>query len=372
MADRLRIGALILALVLGAAFAIIEGPALLVDYAGDSLGGADRANAINSARQSILFVLGGLIAVFGIWLTWGRDRVNRERAQDERDGNRVARLTDAIKLLSDPSIDIRLYAVYALERSAVDSRRDAPTVLEVLASFIRQRSFFNPVDPPNYEPDPNKPIIEVDADVLAAAAAIAKISRLPSAGSTLQPLNLRNVDLRKARFDGARLPQADFASSNLSGASFEGANLARANFYRAWLSDTCFDDAVMTRVDLIEPESARASFRRAKLYRAQVVDQVLTHADFSGADLSGANLSADLRGANFRGATFYKTTLVYAVDGADFTDTFFRPPNSIHAGARASVDVKGIDLASIPQVEQFDVADVPDDVASPDGVGARP
>ena len=50
------------------------------------------------------------------------------------------RYTKAIEQLGSGKLDIRLGGIYAPERIAHDSPRDHPTVLEVLAAFIREHS----------------------------------------------------------------------------------------------------------------------------------------------------------------------------------------------------------------------------------------
>jgi hypothetical protein len=55
-------------------------------------------------------------------------------------GQVTDRYTKAIEQLGSVNLDVRIGAVYALERVAHDSPRDHPTVIEVLAAFIRERS----------------------------------------------------------------------------------------------------------------------------------------------------------------------------------------------------------------------------------------
>jgi len=50
------------------------------------------------------------------------------------------RYTKAIEQLGSDKRDVRIGGIYALERVARDSPRDHPTVIEVLAAFIREHS----------------------------------------------------------------------------------------------------------------------------------------------------------------------------------------------------------------------------------------
>ena len=58
-----------------------------------------------------------------------------------RQGQVTDRYTKAIEQLgSDKGLDVRIGGIYALERIARDSPRDHPTIMEVLAAFIRDHS----------------------------------------------------------------------------------------------------------------------------------------------------------------------------------------------------------------------------------------
>ena len=50
------------------------------------------------------------------------------------------RYTKAIEQLGSDKLDVRIGGIFALERIARDSARDHPTVMEVLAAFIREHS----------------------------------------------------------------------------------------------------------------------------------------------------------------------------------------------------------------------------------------
>jgi hypothetical protein len=50
------------------------------------------------------------------------------------------RYTKAIEQLGHEKLDVRIGGIYALERIARDSPRDHPTVMAVLAAFIREHS----------------------------------------------------------------------------------------------------------------------------------------------------------------------------------------------------------------------------------------
>ena len=57
-----------------------------------------------------------------------------------RQGQVTDRYTRAIEQLGSDKLDVRIGGIYALERVAGDSVRDHPTVMEVLAAFVREHS----------------------------------------------------------------------------------------------------------------------------------------------------------------------------------------------------------------------------------------
>jgi hypothetical protein len=56
------------------------------------------------------------------------------------EGQLADRYSKAVEQLSSDKLDVRVGGIYALERIARDSHRDHPTIMEVLAAFIREHS----------------------------------------------------------------------------------------------------------------------------------------------------------------------------------------------------------------------------------------
>ena len=102
--------------------------------------------------------------------------MNLEREPARRLGHITERYTKAIEQLGSKGLDVRLGGIYALERIAVDSARDHPTVVEVLSAFVREHS--NPARrprrraaAPSYSPRPA-------ADVQAAVTVLVSRKRV--------------------------------------------------------------------------------------------------------------------------------------------------------------------------------------------------
>jgi hypothetical protein len=87
-----------------------------------------------------------LLAAIGA-LVFNGISANATRQQTElaRQAEITDRYSKAVAQLGDQSIDVRLGAIYALERITHDSPSDQPTITEVLAAFIRDGTSKRPV-----------------------------------------------------------------------------------------------------------------------------------------------------------------------------------------------------------------------------------
>lgn len=123
-----------------------------------------------------------------------------------RQGQVTDRYTKAIAQIGDEKREVRVGGIYALERIARDSQRDHPTVMEVLAAFVRE---YSPRKAPPSKPGrwpgrwpgkPQQPRQPVPADVQAALTVLARrfVTR------DKQPIDLTGADLTGARWPGPR------------------------------------------------------------------------------------------------------------------------------------------------------------------------
>jgi hypothetical protein len=66
--------------------------------------------------------------------------LSRRTLHRAEQGQVTERYTKAIEQLGSDKFDVRIGGIYALERVERDSARDQPTVMEVLAAFVREHS----------------------------------------------------------------------------------------------------------------------------------------------------------------------------------------------------------------------------------------
>ena len=114
--------------------------------------------ARDAARGRLLTLAAGLFAVGALVYTARNFALSRE-------GHVTDRYTKAIEQLGSDKLDVRIGGIYALERVARDSARDHPTVMEVLAAFIREHSH-EQWSAPGPATRPTRPDVQAAATVI--------------------------------------------------------------------------------------------------------------------------------------------------------------------------------------------------------------
>ena len=146
-----------------------------------------------------------------------------------RESQVTDRYTKAIEQLGSEKRNVRIGGLYALERIARDSARDHPTVMEVLAAFIREHRHDR--ERPQ-EPGADVPKRNMDPDVQAALSIIGRRNR----ARDIRPIDLTGADLSGADLAHADLSGADLTRADLTDATC-AAKLTRANLSGADLTD---------------------------------------------------------------------------------------------------------------------------------------
>jgi uncharacterized protein YjbI with pentapeptide repeats len=280
-------GALGVAAVVLVLVAVLFLPRLLLDWdlAGAPVG--DRAKAVNDIRTGLLQAVGGLVVVAGAVLTWRQVQVNRA-------GQVTDAFATAITHLGDPSLDVRLGGIYALERISRTSKADRQAIEEVLCLFVKNRATTE-----NREIDVNVALLVLGRRRPAGGALA--LDRVLLHDVRLQFANLAEVDLHFANLDGAHLFGANLTNADLSGVTFRETVLVDATLHQADLRDAVLTGAYASNADLRATDLSKADLRHAHLDHSR-----LNQADLRGANLTGADLAhADLTGAVVDDATVW-------------------------------------------------------------------
>jgi len=231
-----------------------------------------RAPARPTARWPWLLMLGASLPAAAA-LGWA---AAARRGRQDRPGHpaRPSR-PEALALLGARQPEVRVGAIYALERAAARSGDDHPVVMSVLAAFVREHS--HPAQP----------------DVQAALTVIGR----RASDRDREPIDLTGADLARLRLPGAvlagaRLARARFRAADLHGAALGGADLTGADLALADL----------TGADLAGADLTAADLTGARLAGAYLVGATLTRATLAGADLTGALfLHSDAQAAGWTG-----------------------------------------------------------------------
>ncbi|MEM6634775.1 MAG: pentapeptide repeat-containing protein [Pseudomonadota bacterium] len=296
-------------------------------------------------------------AVAGLGAEKSVKRQRRNRAgklQYEEDAKGALNFKNPLmEELTVPNIEVRIGALYALERIAQDSLRDHVQIMEILCAYIRENSpastaidsphriaerlaegdengpglsdeeifqhdDYRAANPWNWKPGeltpkrlytdwvPTLPTLRTDIQIALeiigrrSSAQIEEEQRLRGRFNASYTLDLRATNLQAADIRGLNLHNALLDLSRLDGAHLESSGLSGAS-----LRSTILDGVRAIAVDLADSNLARASLVGSRLYEA-----TLARANFGSANLVGAMLvDANAAGAGFARANLRNATL---------------------------------------------------------------
>ena len=259
--------------------------------------------------------------------------------------------------LTRPNLEVRIGAIYALERISQDSLRDHVQIMEILTAYIRQNAPADQAedfrDPETGEMMPNSELLPDDADEAARkehrARLLARLHKAWKWARTLDPrldiqaairvvarrdpdrialekadrrygddgyrLDLRKTDLQAVDVSGLDLSRALLAGARLEGADLSGARLEGADLGEARLEGADIRGTRLEGANLHRARMEGADLREARLERADLREARIEDAHLGGARMEGANLrearleEAYLREARMEGANLSLTRL---------------------------------------------------------------
>ncbi len=168
--------------------------------------------------------------------------------------------------MGNNSLDVRLGAIYALERIARDSRRDHGPIMEILTAYVRERA---PRDPSTEDQQPTANNQRPAIDIQAVLTVIGR--RKADYDPPGQELDLCNTDLRGVNLTDANLQGANFNDADLQRAFLRRANLQGARFINAKLQGANFDDADLQRAFLFLADLTWVELSKAKGLTSQEI-----------------------------------------------------------------------------------------------------
>ena len=292
-----------------------------VIFKGAAITGKVTQGDIISATATVLggFTIGGVAVMQYRKHKWGeyqadyQARFAEQQAKLDEDTRTGERLSKAIEHLGHKNENIRISAIYELERLAEDSHRDWERIAKILTRFIS--SIVEGLEDKEKMPRDAR----TAADVLQALARkmIEEKAEKASEKNVLCPppcvfeateiLSTFSVQISEVDFDGHGWRPAEYHNEyldwsmikanwlDMTGISLKGANLRFANMQGAHLIE-----AILQGVNLWD-----AILESALINRACLKDAILHNANLKDANLCWANLSdVDLRMANLQGVDF--------------------------------------------------------------------
>lgn len=268
------------------------------------------------------------------------------------------RFTQAINHLGSEQIEVRLGALYALERIAKESPQEHWTIMEILCAYVRERSPVEKLQSAESQPEPDVALAEAEAwslqpvttDVQTALTVIGRRAIAhdpPDAVLDFNHTKLVRANLSQGQFSNANFTGTLLRGANLTGACFRNAVFLAANLVQANLKEAIFSGALLSGAHLSEAVLTAASFDHASLFEVD-----LKKADLQNTDLSGATLSfAKGYKANFQAANLAEAML----NDIDLTDTNLRGASLRGADLRDAVFV----LANLSEAD-FEQANLRD------------
>ena len=206
-----------------------------------------------------------------------------------------------------PNIEVRLGAIYALERLSQKNDDYYQAIIDILVSYVRHNA---PIPLEDTRSPTDKTRIDMQTAMTVLGRREVKTSEpqlnlvqvyLPKVNlnhAYLQGANLNGADLRGADLQGAYLNGADLKSAYLNGANLQRTDLNNADLQRAYLNGANLQNVYLSGADLQYAHLIGAILQRAMLYDSNLQCTYLNGADLQGAFLKGTDLrDTDLAGA---------------------------------------------------------------------------
>ncbi|WP_170925236.1 pentapeptide repeat-containing protein [Roseovarius gaetbuli] len=154
-----------------------------------------------------------------------------------------------------PNLEVRIGAIYALERIAQDSDRDHIQIMEILCAYIRENARTNDLTPTEspFENSALRVDLQTAIDVIGRrsndkkALEIAQRHRLDLRGTDLSFANFAKGDFSAAILAGCKLEACTFRDTDLSGAILHNSVLNFSDFFRCNLTGAKLDGVVINR-----------------------------------------------------------------------------------------------------------------------------
>jgi len=177
-------------------------------------------------------------------------------------------------------------------------------------------------------------------------------------------LIMDSFDFSGSNFTRADLSASDLRNSNLREAKFIKTNLVRASLSGSDAENANFEGVIASRTDFSKGNYKNASFLKAEISRSNFSNSNLENANMSKADLSRVNFfNANLKGVNLAFTNISRTNLIEVSIDENF---------SLKGSYMFLTRIEGLDLSSLNTLKQWqiDMACGNDTTILPKGISA--
>jgi hypothetical protein len=252
---------------------------------------------VSNVVRNLVFLGGGGLAAYGIWLARQRTRAaslqaetaaKRLEVQTREDIERrvTEAFTRAIDQLGSERLEVRLGGIYALERISQESEEFHWPIMETLTAYVRENAPWPPREDNSQTLPRDSRLIKSEDRAEAATSEYADGKRIGTATDIAAILTVlgRRSEKERAK-DTIEQRHLDLSGTDLRWAALSGAELPAVNFHHAML-----DSAHLNGTNLEHAELSYAGLKEADLARANLQAATLFCANLRGANLSEANL----------------------------------------------------------------------------------
>jgi uncharacterized protein YjbI with pentapeptide repeats len=274
----------------------------------------DLITSQNTLNNSVFQIASSLLLLSTAYIAW-RNLVVSEKKQI------VESFAKAVEQLGNEELQSRVGGIFVLEEIAQSSPEYHWTVIEVLTSYIRDKSLKGEsifkreykVKAPYSRRKETEEILSdyivvetkifVTIDIQAALTVIFRrnskqdpqdrvidLSCCDIRGANMKNANLAHANLRESRISEVKLQNANLSSANLQETDLSQAVLDGANLSKSSLNNASLKNASLKKANLQDSDLTYANFQEACLKDAKLNRAILYYSDFKSAKLQGANL----------------------------------------------------------------------------------
>lgn len=306
---------------------------------------SERLETVTKTYSSLLIVLG-----FGF--AYRRLQVADRQVKVAEEGQLTERFGSAVEQLASAALSVRIGGLYSLERLSKDSPSFHWPSVEIISSFIKDRSkrFSNVESQGELDAAEQINLVEDSSPLLHADTLNA-----PRRAPLDVQVAMRIISRRDYRLDPEGL-RIDLEGAFLAGIRLNRAFLREANLSEADLSGVLIRDSDLSGASFVSCNMAEAELKRVNLSNADASWVKLNACDLRYSDLSGSEFrdadlsSCGLMGTKARGTSFRRAQ----VDFADFTDANLEKANFEGVDCLNTVGLTSAQLSSLeerPRIE---------------------